>query len=117
MSDRYGYIAIETLLDFCENSKDHAVTPNDFMRMARVREPERKPGRWTPCSERLLEEKSDWKNVTVFDESGDTTFAHSSVGYYLNDGMWIVDNEPMDEDASIRVTAWMPLPEPYKGGD
>lgn len=46
MSDRYGYIAIETLLNFCENSKDHAVTPNDFMRMARVRVPERKTGRW-----------------------------------------------------------------------
>lgn len=40
--DRYGYIGIETLLNFCENSKDHAVTPNDFMRMKRVRVPERK---------------------------------------------------------------------------
>lgn len=40
MSDRYGYIAIEALLNFCANSKDHAVTPNDFMRMARVRVPE-----------------------------------------------------------------------------
>ena len=33
--DRYGYIGIETLLKFCENSKDHAVTPNDFMMMPR----------------------------------------------------------------------------------
>ena len=40
--DRYGYIGIETLLNFCENSKDHSVTPNDFMRMKRVRMPERK---------------------------------------------------------------------------
>lgn len=31
--DKYGYIGIETLLKFCENCKDHAVTPNDFMRM------------------------------------------------------------------------------------
>lgn len=38
--DRYGYIGIETLLNFCENSKDHAVTPNDFMRLKRVRQPE-----------------------------------------------------------------------------
>ena len=36
MSDKYGYIAIETLLNYCENTKDHAVTPNDFMRMNRV---------------------------------------------------------------------------------
>lgn len=41
--DRYGYIGIETLLRFCENSKDHAVTPNDFMRMPRKRRPR---GRW-----------------------------------------------------------------------
>ena len=40
MMDKYGYIGIETLLDFCENSTDHAVTPNDFMRMKRVKEPE-----------------------------------------------------------------------------
>ena len=46
MSDRYGYIGIETLLNFCENSKDHAVTPNDFMRMKRVRVPEPKTGQW-----------------------------------------------------------------------
>lgn len=46
MSDRYGYIGIETLLNFCENSKNHAVTPNDFMRMEKVREPERPIGKW-----------------------------------------------------------------------
>ena len=44
--DKYGYIGIETLLNFCENSKDHAVTPNDFMRMERVRMPEKKRGKW-----------------------------------------------------------------------
>ena len=46
MSDMYGYIGIETLLNFCENSVDHAATPNDFMRMPRVRMPERKTGNW-----------------------------------------------------------------------
>ena len=44
--DKYGYIGIETLLNFCENSKDHSVTPNDFMGMKRVRMPKRKTGRW-----------------------------------------------------------------------
>ena len=43
--DKYGYIGIETLLNFCENSKDHSVTPNDFMRMKRVRMPEGRKGR------------------------------------------------------------------------
>ena len=41
--DRYGYIGIETLLNFCENSKDHTITPNDFMRMKRVRMPSAEP--------------------------------------------------------------------------
>ena len=31
--DKYGYIGIETLFNYCENSKDHAVTPNEFMRI------------------------------------------------------------------------------------
>lgn len=37
MSDKYGYIGIETLLNYCQNSKDHSITPNDFMRMNRVK--------------------------------------------------------------------------------
>lgn len=48
MADKYGYIGVETLLNFCENSKDHAATPNDFMRMNRVRVPERTKGEWIP---------------------------------------------------------------------
>lgn len=50
--DKYGYIGIETLLNFCENSKDHSVTPNDFMRMKRVRMPERKKGKWILVTDR-----------------------------------------------------------------
>ena len=46
--DKYGYIGIETLLNFCENSKDHSVTPNDFMRMKRVRMQECEKGKWIP---------------------------------------------------------------------
>lgn len=47
MKDKYGYIGIETLLNFCQNSKDHSVTPNDFMRMKRVKVEEPKKGKWT----------------------------------------------------------------------
>ena len=46
MSDKYGYIAIETLLNYCENTKDNTVTPNDFMRMNRADVVERKQGMW-----------------------------------------------------------------------
>lgn len=48
MSDKYGYIGIETLLNFCSNQKDHCVTPNDFMRMNRVKIDERPHGEWMP---------------------------------------------------------------------
>ena len=77
-------------------------------------EPEQK---WIPVGERLPEEKSNWKNVTVLDENGDSAFTYVSVGYYLSDGWWIVDNEPMEDGNLIRVIAWMPLPEAYKGDE
>ena len=51
MTDRYGYIGIETLLNFCSNQKDHCVTPNDFMRMNRVKIDERPHGEWKIDSE------------------------------------------------------------------
>lgn len=70
--------------------------------------------RWIPCSERLPKERSDWKNVTIIDESGDTSYIYTSVGFYLSDGCWIVDNEPMDDDSSIRVLAWASMPEAYR---
>ena len=38
--DKYGYIGIETLFNYCENSKDHAVTPNEFMRIKTGRHPD-----------------------------------------------------------------------------
>lgn len=77
--DKYGYIGIETLLNFCENSKDHSVTPNDFMRMKRVRMPERKNGRWIwtdgmyacdQCHE-VLDEKSPFCPMCGADMRGE----------------------------------------------
>lgn len=57
MSDKYGYIGIETLLNYCQNSVDHAITPNVFMRMNRVKIEERPHGKWT----RLDEYESVWR--------------------------------------------------------
>lgn len=56
--------------------------------------------RWIPVTERLPE------------ESGEYLVAIGSMLYfswfYKNDGVWSFMNAD--------VTAWMPLPEPYKGG-
>ena len=67
--------------------------------------------RWIPCSERLPEDEED-VIVSVRDDSGDNTLDYSSCGWYACAGdFWVVDNE-----ANERVVAWMPLPDPWKGG-
>ena len=113
MSDKYGYIGIETLLNFCENSKDHAVTPNDFMRMNRLRTPE---PQWIPCSERLPEEPYGCF-VTVWDTNPITMDEFENIlPYFVGwDGeQW---NDADGEQCPLEVIAWMPLPEPYKERD
>ena len=68
---------------------------------------------WIPVSSGELPKDTYWVNVSILDESGDSRFRYSSVGWYFN-GTWIVDNEPMREDGSIRVVAWCELPKPWE---
>lgn len=86
-------------------------------------------GGWIPCSERLPEERhsifakfkgtdkwndamfekiSDEVNVTVVSEKGNATTAHA----HTKDGKWSCDL--LEVNKTYRVTAWQPLPEPYK---
>lgn len=116
--DKYGYIGIETLLNFCENSKDHSVTPNDFMRMKRVRMPERKNVEWIPVSDRLPEDRQKCLVAakSISDEIGvalatyfTNLYKNDKAGWYGYDsrcGYWKIKD----------VIAWMPyeLPEPYR---
>lgn len=74
------------------------------------------PPQWIPVTEQPPE-NDDWVIVTVLDESGDTPYRYTDFGWYLSDGTWVVDNEPMYDDGSIKVIAWMPLPAPWKGGE
>lgn len=70
---------------------------------------------WIPCSERLPEE-SDYYMACVYDEEVD------DYDYRKN---WFAHKDDYDTDESEwrelmpfeRVTAWMPLPEPYKQND
>ena len=69
-------------------------------------EPERK---WISITEKL-----PWTDtnvlVTVLDDSGDTSWSYTSVGWLTPDGKyWVVDNE-----VCYGVIAWMPLPEPWR---
>lgn len=122
--DKYGYIGIETLLNYCENSKDHAVTPNDFMRMKRVRMAE---PHWMPCKERLPEKDGDYF-VTVDPRYMPPGYRSTDVITW-RDGKWVMadyfvlDSEGRKKpdfkviELDVPVIAWMPLPEPYKEGE
>lgn len=72
--------------------------------------PSAQPG-WIPCSTALPKDEEE-VIVSIHDDSGDYACDYTSSGWYAAAGeFWVVDNE-----ANIRVTAWMPLPKPWKGG-
>ena len=90
--------------------------------------------RWIPVEERLPDDLAEvnvtWVNhepEPYYDFVKDKPFTASAV-YYKGDWYWYssacVDilaeygkNEIDKLDDAIEITAWMPLPEPYRGGD
>ena len=65
--------------------------------------------RWISVNERLPK-TDDLVLVAIHDDSGDTLFDVTNVGFYLDVfplGIWVVENERCSY-----VTHWMPLPEP-----
>lgn len=70
-------------------------------------EPERK---WTTVTKALPCTNTNVL-VTVLDDSGDTPWRYTSVGWLTPDSKyWVVDN-----DLCYGVIAWMPIPEKYLG--
>lgn len=57
---------------------------------------------WIPCSERLPEEK---QTVLVADEKG-----RVDIKIFIK---WLYEHPEYNHN--IKIIAWMPLPEPYKG--
>lgn len=65
---------------------------------------------WVNCEkDNFPDMYSDWKIVTIQDDSEDRPLVYTTVGWYLDDGRWIVDNEVRQD-----VVAWMNLPEPWR---
>lgn len=78
--------------------------------------------RWVPCSERLPDKYG--KYLVTFIPSGGTLWTYVTIAHY-SDLMGIakpcfhVGNPGKNDFQNItkQVSAWMPLPEPYKDGD
>lgn len=75
---------------------------------------DRPTGRWIPTSEGLPD-SGDTFLVTVMVGTERETDVASSFGSYI-DGFWDTFTDWI-EDEECHVLAWMPLPEPYKGGE
>ena len=75
--------------------------------------------RWIPCSERLPENDNEVL-ITVWDAEDDYVEVYK--GFYQGHEWWTqwchgcskIKDEPCGENI---VIAWMPLPEPYRGGE
>lgn len=97
-------------------------------------EPERKTGKWIPCSERLPENIRPvivtWKNTDPASYYQYIVGKHFTGTACYKNGKWYwyssttedmlaeygrYDSEEFDE--AIECIAWMPLPEPYKEGE
>lgn len=78
-----------------------------------------KPNSWIPCSERLPEYMKDmWDNgviATVEGREGNIAYKHGIVpDAWFEDGEWYINGVKLE---TARVVAWMPLPEPWEGGE
>ena len=70
-------------------------------------EPERKIGKWIPCSERLPIDAGHY--LCSFEKPNRIDHIHVDLAYWTG-GRWY----GYRADA---ICAWMPLPEPYQGGE
>ncbi|MBS6263642.1 MAG: DUF551 domain-containing protein [Clostridium sp.] len=74
----------------------------------------RQQDRWIPVKERSPEDDS-FVLVTVDGIYNTITFSHAiQLASYCEDDGWFIEGYPDWDDPE--VTAWKPLPEPYKGG-
>lgn len=70
-------------------------------------------GEWIPVDERLPELNDDGASDIVLLCWSDGQIA---VGTYAGDRTFIGQDWPEATDASVKVVAWMPIPEPYDDG-
>ena len=94
-------ISRQAAIDALTHEWDGMVTSVfDVIKSLPSAQPEQKTDEWIPISKETNPTKSGWYLVTVMAE------------FYATDGMWYDIDEPTD-----MYLRWMPLPEPYRGGE
>ena len=105
-------ISRKALCDYALNQKDKSVTPNDIMRFPSA-QPEQ---RWIPCEHELPEDYTDVLVWFEYFRYGDYNCLYQTYGigsYNTEYDLWMINHETGWH--KLRVIAWMPLPEPYRG--
>ena len=117
--------AIIDFFDFCDDDEESPITHKDEQLLeinkaisGRIKQlPSAQPEqRWIPCSERLPKEEDYRECMECLDGAVWYYTSHKTIGlgyYYYSTKEWSTIND-MKPDG--KVIAWMPLPEPYKGG-
>ena len=100
--------AIDALCeDYCYGHHDCKRYPKCENLRAIQKLPSAQP--WIPCSERLPEHDGEKYLVTLYSDRINVVSVRISYCYMNRDGYW------SDVPVGYKVTAWMPLPEPWKG--
>jgi len=79
-------------------------------------EPERKTGRWIPCSERLPEEYGNYLATMDDGDVQECTYSPEKNTPFMRGGWSTCEADGIVFLDIAEVIAWMPLPSPYKEG-
>ena len=99
----------------CHTKGDGEYTDYGEFLVAAIEALQEQERKWIPVSERLPEDGYGVL-VTVNGKHNNITFVDAlEIAEYDGDFGWIVEGYPQWTDTN--VTAWQPLPEPYKEGE